>query len=639
MPQTHRQALPKGYMLQEYQVDRVLGAGGFGLTYLGWDTALEKPVAVKEYLPNDLAVRETNHSVVAKSRDDEDNFRWGLTRFLDEARTLARFKHPNIVPVHRCFEAHGTAYIVMEFVEGETFGAYLKRAGKPKESFLRAVLTALLDGLAEVHRAGFMHRDIKPGNILLNAKGVPVLVDFGSARQEIGGRSRSITSVVTPGYAPIEQYSSRGNQGPWTDIYALGAVAYRAITGESPPDATERVRKDPMTPATDAARGKYSAKLLAAVDWALAVDEDKRPQDVDAWRGVLMGDAPVQKPAAVESPVKSEVNRESERKKSSGWAWAAAVAGVLIVGGLVAWESHRQQEAELARQEDARVEAREQAADEKRRAEAAAKREAERRAREQAAKLEAERLAREEAAKRESDRQEAARQKQIEDELRRAAAEQKRRAEEVRQAAIARLTPKCNQPTQRGDADCWHKVANRPDCYVWNGKVLKNERVVWSGQCNNGVADGHGEATWHWSDDGRKRTGTGLYVNGKRHGYWAERFASDGVSFGLVMEGSYKDDKRHGHWVLRFASGGVHEGPYVDGKKHGDWVQRSSYGGVSEGAYKNGKKHGHWIERTGTGSVKKGLYKNDKPHGRWFVNFSWASPFYMCYENGNKIDC
>jgi len=343
-----------------------LGAGGFGLTYWGWDTVLDKPVAVKEYLPNDLAVRAADNSVAAKSGGDEDNFRWGLNRFLDEARTLAKFKHPNIVSVYRYFEAHGTAYIVMEFIEGETFGAYLKRVGKPKEAFLHDVITALLDGLAEVHRAGFMHRDIKPGNIIITATGAPVLVDFGAARQEVGGKSRSITRVVTPGYAPIEQYSTRGKQGPWTDIYALGAVAYRAITGKAPPDATERVRGDDMTPATEAARGNYSAAFLTAVDWALAVDEDQRPQDVEAWREALREDARDQQPAAVESQakatVKPEVKRKVKGKKASGWTRAATVVGVLVLLAMVldglrqrsaevtevVWE-YPQQEAETAR--------------------------------------------------------------------------------------------------------------------------------------------------------------------------------------------------------------------------------------------------------------------------------------------------
>ena len=480
--QTHRQALPKGYMLQEYQVDRVLGAGGFGLTYLGWDTALNKPVAVKEYLPNDLAVRETNHSVAAKSRDDEDNFRWGLTRFLDEARTLARFKHPNIVSVYRYFEAHGTAYIVMEFIEGETFGAYLKRTGKPKESFLRAVLIALLDGLAEVHRAGFMHRDIKPGNILLNAKGVPVLVDFGSARQEIGGRSRSITSVVTPGYAPIEQYSRRGNQGSWTDIYALGAVAYRAITGESPPDATERVRKDPMPPATDAARGKYSAKFLAAVDWALAVDEVQRPQDVDAWRDVLTDESRAQKPAVAAPPAKSEVKPEVKRnveaKESSGIGWVAVIFGVFVVGGLgVDWAEWNSQRA----------------------------------------------------------------------------------AEE---SAIAKLMPKCNELTEDDLAGCWFNVANRPGCYRWAGPLIDHDSFEWSGQCKNGMADGHGEEIWRswntWGDLVFTSIGVGLHMDGKRHGHWVERvFAAKEVDEAWINEGPYKDGKKHGHWVSRFADSTV----------------------------------------------------------------------------------
>ena len=526
--QTHRQALPKGYMLQEYQVDRVLGAGGFGLTYLGWDTALEKPVAVKEYLPNDLAVREANHSVAAKSRDDEDNFRWGLTRFLDEARTLARFKHPNIVPVHRCFEAHGTAYIVMEFVEGETFGAYLKRAGKPKESFLRAVLFALLDGLAEVHRAGFMHRDIKPGNILLNAKGVPVLVDFGSARQEIGGRSRSITSVVTPGYAPIEQYSSRGNQGPWTDIYALGAVAYRAITGETPPDATERVRKDPMTSATDAARGKYSAKLLAAVDWALAVDEDKRPQDVDAWRDVLTDESRAQKPAVAAPPakpeVKPEIKRNVEAKKSSGMGWVAVIFGVFVVGGLgVDWAEWNSQRA----------------------------------------------------------------------------------AEE---SAVAKLTPKCNEPTKSGDAACWREVANRPGCYLWDWNLGNNESSDWSGQCKNGMVDGRGEEIWRSDGD----TGTGSYANGKRQGHWVFRFAD-----GYVEEIHYVNGKQHGQALGRYANGDVAEVHYVNGKRHGQAVRRFADGDVAEVHFVDDKLHGQYVKRNADGDVVER----------------------RCFENGDEIDC
>ena len=290
MTQTHRQALPKGYRLHEYQLDRVLGAGGFGLTYLGWDTSLDKPVAIKEYLPNDLAVRETDHSVMPKSHQDEDNFQWGLERFLDEARTLARFKHPNIIAVHRYFDAHNTAYIVMEFAEGETLDEVLKR-GVLEESRLLSVLMPLLDGLEEVHRGDFLHRDIKPGNIVIRPDGSPVLLDFGAARQAIGSRSRSITSVVTPGYAPIEQYDIRGNQGPWTDIYALGAVAYKAVSGEAPPDATGRLRQDPMIPASEVCRGKYSEPLLNSIDWALSVEDESRPQDVTSWRQSMAGEA------------------------------------------------------------------------------------------------------------------------------------------------------------------------------------------------------------------------------------------------------------------------------------------------------------------------------------------------------------
>ena len=281
-------ALPQGYRLQEYELVRVLGFGGFGMTYLGFDHNLDKPVAIKEYLPSDIATRTVDRSVAAQASEFRGDFQWGLERFVDEARTLARFDHRHIIKVYRFFEAHGTAYIVMEYAEGETLSAHLERKGSLSEAELKAILYPLLDGLAVVHGADFLHRDIKPGNIVLrDVDGSPVLLDFGSARQAIGAKSRSVTSIVTPGYAPIEQYSSRGHQGAWTDLYALGGVCYRALTGDVPEDATDRVRDDPLVPVSQRCAGRASASFLSAVDWALSVDEGDRPQGVGAWRAAI----------------------------------------------------------------------------------------------------------------------------------------------------------------------------------------------------------------------------------------------------------------------------------------------------------------------------------------------------------------
>ena len=282
-------ALPRGHRLHEYELLRVLGFGGFGMTYLGFDHNLDKAVAIKEYLPDDIAVRTRNNSVIPKASQFRVDFDWGMDRFLDEARTLACFDHRHIVKVYRFFKAHGTAYIVMEYAEGETLSEFLKRNGTLTETELKAILNPILDGLEVVHKIDFLHRDIKPGNIIIRDEdGLPVLLDFGSARQAIGVKTRSITSILTPGYAPIEQYSSRGGQGPWTDIYALGGVCYCTLTGQAPDDAPDRLHDDPLIPVSKQCSGQARQRFLAAVDWALAVDENNRPQSIGEWRTELI---------------------------------------------------------------------------------------------------------------------------------------------------------------------------------------------------------------------------------------------------------------------------------------------------------------------------------------------------------------
>jgi serine/threonine protein kinase len=281
-------SLPRGYALHEYRVEQTLGIGGFGLTYLATDSNLNLKVAIKEYLPGDLAQRGEDQSVKPKSEATSESFKWGLSRFLDESRTLASFRHPNIVRVLRFFEANSTAYMVMEFVAGQPLGEWIRSRRPLEQNAVLAIAGPLLDGLDVIHRTGYLHRDIKPGNVFIRDDGSPVLLDFGSARAATAGTE--LTAIVTPGYAPIEQYHSQGQQGPWSDLYAFGGVLYWMITGKRPVEAVARVRQDMLPPAAQTAdRSRYSAELLAAVDWALVTHEEKRPQSVTEFRSALPG--------------------------------------------------------------------------------------------------------------------------------------------------------------------------------------------------------------------------------------------------------------------------------------------------------------------------------------------------------------
>lgn len=292
----HRNALPSGSKLQWYQIENVLGQGSFGITYLAKDLNLGQKVAIKEFLPTELSVREQDSSVRPVSPDKAEIFSWGLERFLSEAQTLAHFKHPNIVRVLSVFQANNTAYMIMEYEQGESLEAALKHHRIEGEGSLRAALFRILDGLERVHEAGFIHRDIKPGNIYLREDDSPVLLDFGSARQAIGAETRALTTVVTPGYAPFEQYSTNpesDKQGPWTDIYGAAATLYRAVSGRAPLDGVTRAHvilegnPDPVEPAIEVGKGSYSPGFLAAIDRGLSFHHAERPQCVAEWRALF----------------------------------------------------------------------------------------------------------------------------------------------------------------------------------------------------------------------------------------------------------------------------------------------------------------------------------------------------------------
>jgi serine/threonine protein kinase len=322
----------------------VTGSGAFGITYVAEDITLATIVAIKEYYPSDFADRDATMSVHPRSERHEKTFEWGRASFLNEARTLARFRHPSIVRVTRVFEANSTAYMVMEFEQGQDLGAWLKGLGRlPTQEELDRVATSILDALEVMHAADFLHRDIAPDNIIIRSDGTPVLLDFGAARRAVAEVSRSITGIVKTGYSPPEQYSSDNRrQGPWSDIYALGATMYLAVTGRSPIESTLRVDKDNMVPAAQAA-GTFRIGFLAAIDACLKIRRSERPQSVAELRQLMLEGKQSRQFSA---PLKTLTKQSSTTKTISGvstrpWLTLMTLAVILIVGAYAGYKYER----------------------------------------------------------------------------------------------------------------------------------------------------------------------------------------------------------------------------------------------------------------------------------------------------------
>ena len=321
---TNLLALPEGTeLVGDYRIKCVLGAGGFGITYLAEEIALGRLVTIKEYFPADFAARLGTINAAPRSQGCAEDFRWGLDRFISEAQTLARFVHPNIVGVYRYFLANDTGYMVICFEEGGSLKSWLGRLKRaPRQAELDRILTPLLEALEFVHKASFLHRDIAPDNIIIRKDGSPVLIDFGSARGEMISHSRTVSALVKPGYSPYEQYATTASmQGPWTDIYALGATLYHAITGKRPPDSPSRMVSDEYIAARQAALSSYRASFLTAIDQALNLEVTERPQSIAAWRGMLL--APDPKRAGGGLGLRLALVRTLGRKRSQPPAAAA----------------------------------------------------------------------------------------------------------------------------------------------------------------------------------------------------------------------------------------------------------------------------------------------------------------------------
>ncbi|PTA91782.1 serine/threonine protein kinase [Kosakonia sp. H7A] len=353
-------ALPPGYRFNEFEIKEVIGGGGFGIVYRAWDHQLERTIAIKEFMPSSLAVRNDDMTLVLRSERFSKAFTAGLNSFIQEARLLARFNHPNLLHVLRFWVQNDTAYMGTVFYSGTTLSRLReKNPTLINEAWIRRMLPMLLGAIKTIHDEGYLHRDISLDNIQIQDNGLPVLLDFGSARRSIGSVSDETETMLRPGYAPIEQYTddNESEQGPWTDIYALGAVLHTLIIGSPPPVSVVRSIQDTYMPLVQRNLPGYTPSLLQAVDRALALKMEDRPQTVDEFAALIempvagLGDVmSVKQPGTMLVPVEEADEKPAapgwQRYKLPGLVAAGVIvgiiAGAMLFGGSSAPEDAAQ---------------------------------------------------------------------------------------------------------------------------------------------------------------------------------------------------------------------------------------------------------------------------------------------------------
>ncbi len=577
-------ALAVGYQLLDFQILDVLGHGAFGITYLALDKSLQTQVAVKEYFPREFSERKYGGTVTPTgSKDDQEFFEWGLDRFLSEARILARLNHPNIVAVRRLLEANQTAYLVMDYCDGRPLDQIIEADGVIDTSKFTKIFFPLLDALEHVHHAGLIHRDVKPANIFIRDDGTPVLLDFGAARNDVSQNSKSITSLATAGYAPLEQYDTRGNQGPWSDIYGLSATSYRALTGDKPPDAAGRVLQDSLVPLTIRFLNSRYQDFLSAIDAGLAILPKNRPQTIKEWRVQLGNPSPelIDQRKAVNDALdlknKPEnisvyVNQSRESKLFDPHKVLAVIAFSVVLVGLIKI-SVDSEKTKVEQLENSNITPT-QISDE-----------------------------------------------QISDSAHRSGEQfDFSLNEDERRQASEGSAHASNDPSPCVGANeaSWDKCV---------GKKIDKNGDEYEGAFQHGKANGKGKAIFKDSGD--------IYVGG-----WKDDLLHGKGTYiykdGSIFEGTYALGKKIGEGKHTFKNGDIFIGNYVNNLLEGASVFKSKSGDVSEVNFKKGVAQNPQKVKLANGDSYVGDIVNDKWHGKGTYTFSSGTRYVGEYREGKR---